>query len=472
MRDEMREDGETPAAREGAYSATLAPLSEPSKTDECLGAPQHVPPAPPPREPQFPDLPVRRDLDASVLGTEDEGPGASLGTALQLLALGPQNYVLDLNPEITFFKQVFRRHTPFALECFDDPVDLKFGSISTVELRRRGDVLGDVVLEIQLPNLGIEGGRWVDAIGYALLTRVRFLADGTVLNDQERLWYDITDKLFLQTARQAAVDAMIARGRTLATDRAHAVFVPLKLLCCRGHYEKQQFLPLVGLHRVGKLTLEFGVDALANCLVLPPGTRAPSTPAAFSARVLSEQAFLSQEEQRMLMRTETSMLVEVAQDVDALSYRFDDVGYDHVESAQLDLSEINLPLKLLAFVAYDENDAVNGLFFQYLDCVRRATVTFGSNERFSWRSGKYFSLVQTYQHCSRCADDRVHAYSFALDASQRQPSGSANMAAVEKPLLRVELDLNGTTAPVKIKAFAYCYNWLTVHNGYLQLRFT
>lgn len=429
-----------------------------------------LPPRPHQATPAVPDVSDVSDVPTARLGFDDDSSG-SLGTSWQLLAVGAQNYVLDLNPQMTFFRRVYRRHTAFAVECFSDAFDLRLGGTTTVELPRRGDALGDMLLEIDLPNLNVPGGTWADAIGYVLLTRVRFVIDDVVVHDQERLWYDMTDRLLMPHGRLAAVDAMIGRGRVLATDRAHTVTVPLKFAWCTGHYRRRAFLPIGALATRTKVVVELGAEALAGCVVLPAGAAAAVAPASLRARLLSDQAFLDRDEQRALRQRASTLLIETAQDMDALTYRFDDAGTYGVASAQVDLRELNLPVKLLAFVAYDENDAVNARYFRYRDCVDRAVLLFSSGERFRPRSGAYFSLVQPYQHCTRCAADLVHAYSFALDAADRQPSGAFNFAVADGPVLRVDLK-NVDDAPVKLKCFAYCYNWLTVDGGAAALAFT
>ena len=476
----MAQAGDTPEAppaggpSEALFSEsdTLAPL--PLRTPPPERRPDPYIPCVNPRLPARPrdqliaDLPDRDDIDQADLGLDEDSRG-SLGTTWQLMAVGAQNYVLDLNPQQTLFRAVWRRHTEFAIECFDDAFDLRLGASTAVELPRRGEMLGDLVVQVTLPDLGIPGGTWADAIGYVLLTRVRFTIDDIVIHDQERLWYDITDKLFMPHGRLAGIDAMIGRGRALATDRAHTVLVPLKLACCRAHYRKQQLLPIGALATKSKITLELGAEGLANCLVLPPGAAAPALPR-LAAKLLSEQVFLGQDEQRAIMQGANTMLIETAQDVDALAYQFDDSGSYSLRAAQLDLRELNLPVKLLAFVAYDENDATRGVYFRYLDCVAGAAMMVGSGERFSTRAGEYFALVQTYQHCTRCTPDRVHAYSFALEAAERQPSGALNFAVLDRPLLRVDLRDTGGRA-VKLKCFAYCYNWLTIGSGAAAMRF-
>ena len=408
-------------------------------------------------------------FDPSVLGS-DERVGSSVGTWLQLQAVGPQNYVLDLNAQTTFFKQVYSQHTPGASETFDDPFDLVFGQSAMVELQRRGDVLGDVYVEVDLPSLGVPGGRWADAVGYALLSRVRLWVDDVVVHDQERLWYDMVDRLFLAHGKRACVDGMIGRGRVLATDRAHRIVVPLKFSSCSSFGDRPALFPLAALKRTSRVRVELAFEGLSRCVRLPPGVSVPPLAKA-PARLLSDQVYVSSIERRALLHGRHEIMITQQQDADALSYTFDDAGIYDAAAATLDLREINLPVKALFLVAYDEAAADKGAMFDYLDCVEELVLRFGASERFAPRPGTYFSLVQTHQHTPRSQADNVMCYSFARDAGLAQPSGSMNFAVAEKPALRARLRNTGGRA-IKLKVFAHCINWVVIDQGSLVMRYT
>lgn len=442
----------------------------------ATGAPRTTPPTTqPPPAPTLPPVPA------------DGETGGSIGTELQLRAVGPQNHFVDLNPQVTLFKASYRQHTPAATETFEDSFDLVFGQAVVVEIQRRGDLLGDVFLEISLPNLNLANGRWADAIGYVLLTRVRLLIDDVVVHDQERLWYDLVDRVLVPHGRRACVDALIGRGRVLAATKAHTVVVPLKLCCCSAAgTDRPALLPLGALKRESRVRLEItAADSLAACLDLDTttGTAAPTSTATLTttltttltklaAKVLSDQTYVGDDERRQLLHSDHDILVTQVQDADALSYTFDDEGVYDSATAAVDLREINLPVKTLVFVAYDETAAGRKRYFEYLDCAEDATVLFGSGQRFAPRVGTYFSAVQPYQHCTAApTGHNVYCYSFARDAAASQPSGALNFAVVEKPVLRVSLQ-NTRNRPVKLKVFALCLNWVVIRGGSLTMKFT
>ena len=81
------------------------------------------------------------------------------GGLLQLVSTGRQDIYLSGNPQTTFFKQVYRRYTNFAIETqrvpFDTAVD--FGKLITATIPRNGDLIGQMYLEVELPEMSGTG---------------------------------------------------------------------------------------------------------------------------------------------------------------------------------------------------------------------------------------------------------------------------------------------------------------------------
>ena len=99
---------------------------------------------------------------------------------MQLVAYGAQDIYLTGNPQITFFKVVYRRHTNFSMEAIQQTLN---GSVaasgrSTVTISRNGDLVGRVFVEhtghstvtlnesaTQLDSVELEiGGQRIDKI--------------------------------------------------------------------------------------------------------------------------------------------------------------------------------------------------------------------------------------------------------------------------------------------------------------------
>ena len=79
---------------------------------------------------------------------------------MQLVAYGAQDIYLTGNPQITFFKVVYRRHTNFSMECIQQTVNgsatLGTSSSGTVTVSRNGDLLGKVYVSTE--TAGVTSG--------------------------------------------------------------------------------------------------------------------------------------------------------------------------------------------------------------------------------------------------------------------------------------------------------------------------
>src|SRR4029078_2656137 len=106
------------------------------------------------------------------------------GGLMQLVAYGAQDVYLTGNPQITFFKVVYRRHTNFAVE----PIELSmngnpdFGRRLSVVITRNGDLITQTYIMVRLERIvPCDGAKfaWVHRIGYALLKNIEVTIGGS-----------------------------------------------------------------------------------------------------------------------------------------------------------------------------------------------------------------------------------------------------------------------------------------------------
>jgi hypothetical protein len=140
---------------------------------------------------------------------------------------GTGDDILSMNPQITFFKKVYKRHTNFGLETIEcsnsTNSSVNFGESVTYTIEKSGTLINDMHIEFTLPpainsegnrgdttiELAQEGGVnlvgvvnnwqnyccWVNAIGYAILNEVKLEIDGNTIDKHTGLWYDIWNEL-------------------------------------------------------------------------------------------------------------------------------------------------------------------------------------------------------------------------------------------------------------------------------------
>ena len=99
--------------------------------------------------------------------------------------------------------------------------------------------------------------------------------------------------------------------------------------------------------------------------------------------------------------------------------------------------------------------------------VVTAKLQLNGQDRFSEREGSYFSWVQPFQSHTRCPDEGINVYSFALRPEEHQPSGTCNFSRIDNATLQLVLS-NATvegTKTAKVRVYATNYNVLRIMSG-------
>ena len=127
---------------------------------------------------------------------------------MQLVAYGAQDIYLTGNPQITFFKVVYRRHTNFSMESIEQTFNgqADFGRRVTCTITRNGDLAYRTYLQVTLPEIGqnqANYARWLDFPGEQMIAQVEVEVGGQRIDRQYGDWMHIWNQLTL-TAEQEA----------------------------------------------------------------------------------------------------------------------------------------------------------------------------------------------------------------------------------------------------------------------------
>jgi hypothetical protein len=118
---------------------------------------------------------------------------------LILTSIGKENIYLSMQPEITFFKIVYKRYTNFSMETipqyFKSTPD--FGTKCSVVINKNADLLGMTYLLVELPDIDSNlDFKWVDKIGYALINNIEIELEGNIIDkhygDWLNIWFELT----------------------------------------------------------------------------------------------------------------------------------------------------------------------------------------------------------------------------------------------------------------------------------------
>ena len=187
------------------------------------------------------------------------------GGLLQLVAYGAQDVYLTGNPQITFFKVVYRRHTNFAIEAIQQTFNGNPGYGNTVncQISRNGDLINRMYLQVEVPADNYGTDTYVNYLGLRLLKSVVIEIGGQQIDKHYSDWMYIWNELSLPTGKRYAYDKMVGANTGDTTSSTTTLYVPLEFWFCRN---VGLALPLIALqyHEV-KVKIEF--EQLSNCIV-------------------------------------------------------------------------------------------------------------------------------------------------------------------------------------------------------------
>ena len=399
------------------------------------------------------------------------------GGLMQLVAYGAQDIYLTGNPQITFFKVVYRRHTNFAVESIEQTFNgaVDFNKRVTATISRNGDLIKDMYLECVLPQLDSGSGNqwWVNSVGNVMVKKAELEIGGQLIDRHYGEWMDIWSELSVPVGKKTVgYDIMVGNHETQIGVEANGVtarrlYVPLQFWFCRN---PGLALPLIALqyHEV-KLNLE-----LRPVTELVVGA---STPSMTSCKLYVDYVYLDTDERRRFAQVSHEYLIEQVQNTgdeslaDASSSKNVTLNYNHPVKALywVHVTGVNAAVPTLAagvqtggrWVKYTDTQPTNTMGQN--DSFSTAKLQLNGHDRFTVRNSDYFRLVQNYQHHTNVPNKHIYTYSFALSPEEHQPSGTCNFSRIDNAVMQFKYE--GVSVASKIKMFAVNYNVLRIMSG-------
>jgi hypothetical protein len=483
------------------------------------------------------------------------------GGLMQLVAYGAQDVYLSANPQITFFKVVYRRHTNFAMESIEQVFNgaADFSKKVTATMSRNGDLIHKTYLRVQLPDVTVQptkSFRWLDWVGHILISSVEIEIGGQKIDKHYGDWLHIWNELTQTAGHQIGYANMVGHMPQLITPFTNAsssaqatvpgqiLWIPLEFWWNRN---PGLALPLIALqyHEV-KLNLELapanqcywsGTITPASgstpaVITTDMSTAAVTVPSLSSCSLFVDFIYLDTDERRRFAQAAHEYLVEQLQ--------FAGEESTSQVSNKIKLN-FNHPTKELIWVVQpsdntSEQSSGGPVFgkqpFNYTDAfdttytstyglgaynaigdgsqnlvagmpgvaagganavyvptsfeggtnpVSQALLQLNGHDRFSVRDGRYFSLVQPYQHHENVPKQGINVYSFAIKPEEHQPSGTCNFSRIDTANLSLTLTQNTvnktvgsstTSRSAKVRVYAVNYNVLRIMSGMGGLAFS
>ena len=384
---------------------------------------------------------------------------------MQLVAYGAQDIYLTGNPQITFFKVVYRRHTNFSMEAIQQTWNGTSTGASaarcTSTISRNGDLVYRMYLDLQgTPATGNPSN-----IGASTIGSVELEIGGQKIDKHSGQWMETWAELTqsnptaLVGGDPGAVSSAPGLTGTLfqvmsgmggcnsATDSTPCrITVPLQFWFCRN---PGLALPLIALqyHEVKVILNWSGASTIWDAA------------GGVTANTLwCDYIYLDTDERRRFAQVSHEYLIEQVQE-QSWSANSTDLNFNH-------------PVKELIWITKPEDHVRE---FVLADVTGdNWKLKLNGHDRFAQRDKRYFTRTQVWEHHSGCGGltsangdvgnhgkytDGIAVYSFALKPEEHQPSGTCNFSRIDN----AQLTADDTAAATMV--FAVNYNVLRIMSG-------
>ena len=400
------------------------------------------------------------------------------GGLMQLVAYGAQDIYLTGNPQITFFKVVYRRHTNFAMESIEQTMSgtADFGGSATVTISRNGDLVSRMYLEINpsefLTNLDTRAHFITPYAGHSIIKEVVLEIGGQQIDKHYGHWLNVWSEL-TELNPSGKIGAVAAGGgdepaasSTLyqrmsynhqgadlvagsasgsgTIDAPSKAFVPLQFWFCRN---PGLALPLIALqyHEV-KVKIDFETAAR----IFETAANLAATSLA-STKLWVDYIYLDTDERRRFAQVSHEYLIEQLQ------------FQNYSGTAPSKKLNFNHPVKELVFTTPGVTNTTATTGFAVPGVLAGTyQLKLNGHDRFAARDFRYFTRTQVWQHHTGFGGvnvkDSIGVYSFALKPEEHQPSGTCNFSRIDNAQL-----VQGTGAVLNV--YAVNYNVLRIMSG-------
>ena len=431
------------------------------------------------------------------------------GGLMQLVAYGAQDIYLTGNPQIPFFKVVYRRHTNFAMENIQQTFsgNAGFGSRTTATISRNGDLINSAYLYVSLPPLGNEvwyfinkdlgatlgpGGEnpftspsphvpeeyelcWTNYIGLALINYVSVEIGGQEIDKHFGLWMYIWQELTMTSEKAEGYKRMVggtdASGVLLLGNAriSQELHIPLDFWF---NINAGLSLPLIALqyHEVRFIFQFRALSDIVSLIRVRDGLHVPieewalrlATVPAPNIELYIDYIYLDTDERRRFAQMSHEYLIEQVQQNETSI----DTTRGGVLSQRL---TFNHPCKELIWVFQRQDNLDNNDLFNFAnappgeekigpDLLTNASLRLNGHYRFNPTRGPlFFRQWQPFIHHTRIPDSNLYLYSFALRPEEHQPSGTCNFSRIDNTILEFQVE-SRVSFPSPVLHDTICHN--------------
>jgi len=404
------------------------------------------------------------------------------GTITQL---GLKNYLINNNqPKESFFKHTYKNYYNFAKDTrilqFDNTVDFsKDISIKLSDKGRYGDLINNIILELDLPNLSNILSNtnnqvgYCNGVGYAIIKEAILKVGGYTINTISGEWMHTWTRLCIARDKQDVFnDSIKYFTNNLASNfKGGIVHIPLTFWFCQllsSNLDPSLSFPLVAM-RNAEVELVIKLRSLSDVIVTNDNSTITNTNLNIVTHGLLVDYIILTPEERMKYINAKKQMYLINQ-IQQNTYTID----SNSSVANINLRNFKYPITELLWVFRPINNLNKNDYFNYTTSFSgdpqrggfytSAKLTFDGRDRIPELHSLTFTNDEPIKsHTNVPLKSQISCYSFALEPENiSQPSGSCNFSELHEPRLTIKMRSDISIPACELIIFAINYNVLQI----------
>ena len=392
---------------------------------------------------------------------------------VELSYTGIQDTFLTGEPQFTYFQRIYKKHTPFAIEVMDTPIDgaLNFGSQLIATIPRMGDLIRTIYLRVVLSNvhsvaanLAAASYGYTDSIGNALIEHADLLIGGQTVQRINGEFMEMYSDMWITGSQQPAMQALVGTNYNLTAlttlrggPPTSMYIIPLPFYFYRTD---SMAIPLSAI-TYQEVQVSIKLRPL-NQLVIPAIYAQTATAEILQMSVPVEYIFVSTPELDYIKGTQLDYAITQLQQ----NRQVIPAGQT---AANMQLTFIN-PVRELYIVIQRASAFANNELFNYTsnvgtDMLYNLQLDFNNETRImpEIANALYLRRAQPLAFHSKSPTRFIYSYSFSLFPENAEPSGQTNMSRIINKLMNVTI--LPQSEDVEVRVYARSFNILRIFNG-------
>lgn len=405
---------------------------------------------------------------------------------LQMQINGNQDIKITGNPQISFFKSVYKRHSRFSIQNIIQDINgtPKFGGSISTQVNNSGDLLKSMYIELILPELNkpnnISWYGYTNNIGCSIIESIELRINDQIIETIKGDWIDLHSKLnnidISKLTLDYESDYSIRNKNNIAIEK-RKIYIPIPFFFTKT---SGLALPIIALNN-SDITVTITFKNLLEVVKVSDykflNDISIKSNSKLECNIWGEYIYLDKKEQQYFTTNKLEYLIEQVQ------FNGNEIINKNTIKKDIKL-DFRHPVKELIWVITVDNSNLDEtlsvdhnnitkyttIYSNYKDTFKNLTLKLNSLNILSEFPAEYFRKIQSYYYHNKLNNKHIYSYSFALNPTNYQPSGYLNFSEINDFMLLFNFEDNlknstGCSTNGLIKVYCINYNILQINSG-------